>query len=42
VLAAMRIERSYGFAVFAGGLLLVPVLLRAVQHGRQATMSEVN
>jgi NADH-quinone oxidoreductase subunit H len=42
VLAAMTIERSYGFAVFAGGLLLVPVLLRAVQIGREASMSEVS
>jgi NADH-quinone oxidoreductase subunit H len=40
VLAAMTIERKYGFAVFAGGLVLVPVLLRAVSVGR-ASATEV-
>jgi NADH-quinone oxidoreductase subunit H len=37
VLGAMRIETRYGFAVFAGGAVLAPVLMRAVSLGRAAS-----
>ena len=39
VLAGMRVDRKYGFAIFAGGLVLAPVLLRAVNMGRMASSS---
>ena len=39
VLAGMRLDRKYGFGVFLGGMLLVPVLLRAVSMGRLASAS---
>ena len=36
VLAGMRIDAKYGFAVFAGGLLVAPVLLRAISIGHDS------
>ena len=40
VLAGMRVDRRYGFAVFAGGLLLGLVMLRALQVGRATAEAE--
>ncbi|HUR18776.1 MAG TPA: NADH-quinone oxidoreductase subunit NuoH [Acidimicrobiales bacterium] len=37
VLAAMMLDRTYGFAVFAGGVVLAGLLLRAVQVGQGVT-----
>ena len=33
VLAGMRVDATYGFAVFFGGLLVAPILLRAISIG---------
>jgi NADH-quinone oxidoreductase subunit H len=40
VLAAMIIDRKYGFMVFAGGIVFGLMLLRAVQVGRIASTAE--
>ncbi|MBW3668079.1 MAG: NADH-quinone oxidoreductase subunit NuoH [Actinobacteria bacterium] len=36
VLAGMRVDATYGFAVFFGGLAMAPVLLRAVSIGHDS------
>lgn len=41
VLAGMRLDRKYGFAVFLGGVVLGALLLRAVKIGRATTDGEV-
>ncbi len=40
MLGGMHINRNYGFAVVVGGLVLTPVLLRAVDIGRETTDKE--
>jgi len=40
VLAGMRLDRRYGFAVFLGGVVLGAVMLRALQIGRATAEDE--
>ncbi len=42
VLAGMLLGRGYGFLVFAGGVVLAAMLVRAVQVGRHASDAEVS